>query len=56
MFKDLEVVQSFAGKTRVAMPVTSLTTEIHRLFVAAGMGGEDNAALMILFNGPRDEA
>lgn len=56
MLKDLEAVQSFAGKTRVAMPVTSLTTEIHRLFVAAGMGGEDNAALMKLFNGPRDEA
>ena len=56
MLKDLEAVQSFASKTRVAMPVTSLTTEIHRLFVAAGMGGEDNAALMKLFNGPRNEA
>ncbi|MBT8334489.1 MAG: NAD(P)-dependent oxidoreductase [Deltaproteobacteria bacterium] len=56
MLKDLEAVQSFASKTRVAMPVTSLTTEIHRLFVAAGKGGEDNAALMKLFNGPRDEA
>lgn len=55
MLKDLEAVQSFASKTRVAMPVTSLTTEIHRLFVAAGKGGDDNAALMKLFNGPRDE-
>ncbi len=56
MLKDLEAVQSFASKNRVAMPVTSLTTEIHRLFVGAGKGGDDNAALMKLFNGPRDEA
>jgi 2-hydroxy-3-oxopropionate reductase len=54
MLKDLEAVQAFASKTRTAMPVTSLTTEIHRLFVAAGKGGDDNAALMKLFNGPAD--
>ena len=53
---DLEAVQAFSSKTRVAMPVTALTTEIHRLFVAAGKGGDDNAALMKLFNGPIDEA
>ncbi len=56
MLKDLEAVQAFASKTRVAMPVTALTTEIHRLFVAAGKGGDDNAALMKFFNGPADEA
>jgi len=56
MLKDLEAVQAFSSKTRVAMPVTALTTEIHRLFVAAGKGGDDNAALMKLFNGPLDEA
>jgi len=56
MLKDLEAVQAFSSMTRVAMPVTALTTEIHRLFVAAGKGGDDNAALMKLFNGPVDEA
>ena len=56
MLKDLEAVQAFSSKTRVAMPVTALTTEIHRLFVAAGKGGDDNAALMKLFNGPADAA
>ena len=55
MLKDLEAVQAFAAQTRTAMPVTSLTTEIHRLFVAAGNGTDDNAALMKQFNGPRDE-
>lgn len=54
MLKDLLAVQAFAAKSGTAMPVTSLTTEIHRLFVAAGKGGEDNAALMKLFNGPAD--
>jgi 2-hydroxy-3-oxopropionate reductase len=54
MLKDLEAVQAFSSKTHVAMPVTALTTEIHRLFVAAGKGGDDNAALMKLFNGPVD--
>lgn len=53
---DLEAVKSFASKTRVAMPVSSLTTEIHRLFVAAGKGGDHNAAPMKLFNGPHDDA
>lgn len=55
MLKDMEAVQAFAAKNRVAMPLTGLTTEIHRLFVAAGKGGDDNAALMKLFNGPADE-
>ncbi len=55
MLKDMEAVQAFAAKNRVAMPLTSLTTEINRLFVAAGKGGDDNAALMKFFNGPADE-
>lgn len=54
MLKDLEAVRAFAARTGTAMPVTTLTAEIHRLFVAAGKGGEDNAALMKLFNGPKD--
>jgi len=56
MLKDLEAIQAFATKARVAMPVTSLTAEIHRMFVAAGKGDEDNTALMKQFNGPVDEA
>lgn len=55
MLKDMEAVQAFAAKNRVAMPLTSLTTEIHRLFVAVGKGDNDNAALMKFFNGPADE-
>ncbi len=55
MLKDMEAVQAFAAKNLVAMPLTSLTTEIHRLFVAAGKGGDDNAALMKLFNGPAED-
>lgn len=56
MLKDLEAVQAFASKGRVAMPLTGLTTEIHRLFVAAGKGDNDSAALMKLFNGPAEDA
>lgn len=54
MLKDLDAIRSFAGAAQVAMPLTALTAEIHRLFVAAGKGSEDNAALMKLFNGPAD--
>lgn len=54
MLKDLDAIQSFAGKVQVPMPLTAITTEIHRLFVSAGRGGEDNAALMKQFNGPAD--
>ncbi|MFT5111608.1 MAG: 2-hydroxy-3-oxopropionate reductase [Parasphingorhabdus sp.] len=54
MLKDLEAVQAFASKTGVSMPVTGLTTELHRMFVAAGKGGDDNAALMKFFNGPAE--
>lgn len=54
MLKDLEAVQAFASKSRTSMPVTALTTEIHRMFVAAGKGGDDNAALMKQFNGPAE--
>ncbi len=51
MLKDLESVQSFAALGRTALPVTGLITELHRLMVAAGIGGEDTAAMMKLFNG-----
>jgi hypothetical protein len=35
------------------MPVTAIVAEIHRAFVAGGLGGADSAALMRQFKGPR---
>lgn len=55
MLKDLESVQMFAMKTQTMMPITTLTTEINRMFCAAGKGDNDSAALMKQFNGPADE-
>jgi len=53
MLKDLDGVQALARATKTAMPVTAAIAEIHRAFVAAGQGGEDNAALMRQFDGPK---
>jgi 2-hydroxy-3-oxopropionate reductase len=53
MLKDLDSVQALARATKTAMPVTAAIAEIHRAFIAAGQGGEDNAALMRQFDGPR---
>jgi 2-hydroxy-3-oxopropionate reductase len=50
MLKDLEAVQRVAAATRTPMPLTGLVTELHRLLIAAGLGGEDNAAYMKLFD------
>ncbi|MDR3372145.1 MAG: NAD(P)-dependent oxidoreductase [Ancalomicrobiaceae bacterium] len=51
MLKDLEAVQAFAAVGRTPLPVTGLITELHRLMVAAGIGGEDTAAMMMQFDG-----
>ena len=51
MLKDLEAVQSFAAGQRVPLPLTGAVTELHRLFVAAGIGSEDSAAMMKYFEG-----
>lgn len=51
MVKDLNGVQDLARRTHTAMPLTALTAEIHRMMTAAGLGGEDQAALMAFFRG-----
>lgn len=55
MVKDLNGAQDLARRTHTAMPLTSLCAEIHRMLTAAGLGGEDQAALMEFFRGPNKE-
>ena len=50
MLKDLEAVQRYAMALRTPMPLTGLVTELHRIMVAAGLGPEDSAACMKLFD------
>lgn len=50
MLKDLEATQRFAASLRTPMPLTGLVTELHRIMVAAGIGAEDSAAYMKLFD------
>jgi 2-hydroxy-3-oxopropionate reductase len=52
MVKDLNGAQELARRTNTAMPLTALCAEIHRMMTAAGLGGEDQAALMEFFKGP----
>ena len=52
MVKDLDGARELARQTEVTMPLTALAAEIHRLLTKAGLGGEDQAALMEYFNGP----
>lgn len=49
MVKDLNAVQDLARLTHTAMPLTAVCAEVHRLLTAAGLGGEDQAALMEYF-------
>lgn len=51
MVKDLAFAQDLARQTGTSMPLTSLCMEIHKMLTAAGLGGEDQAALMEFFNG-----
>ncbi len=51
MVKDLNGAQDLARRTNTAMPMTAICAEVHRLLTAAGLGGEDQAALMEYFNG-----
>ncbi len=55
MVKDLNGAQDLARRTHTAMPLTALCAEVHRLLTAAGLGGEDQAALMEFFKGPNKE-
>lgn len=55
MVKDLNGALDLARINNTAMPLTSLCAEIHRMLTAAGLGGEDEAALMEFFKGPDKE-
>lgn len=55
MVKDLNGAQDLARLTHTAMPLTGLCLEIHKMLTAAGLGGEDQAALMEFFQGPDKE-
>ena len=55
MVKDLNGAQDLARLTNTSMPLTATCAEVHRLLTAAGLGGEDQAALMEYFNGPNTE-
>lgn len=51
MVKDLAFAQDLSRQTGTSMPMTSLCMEIHKMLTAAGLGGEDQAAVMEFFNG-----
>ena len=51
MLKDLEAVQAFAQGQRLPLPLAGTVSELHRTFVAAGLGPEDTAAMMRQFDG-----
>lgn len=53
MVKDLNAAQDLARRTNTPMPLTAVCAEIHRLLTAAGLGGEDQAALMEFFKATR---
>lgn len=55
MVKDLNAVQDLARRTNTAMPLTAICAEIHRLLTAAGLGGEDQAALMEFFTPKKED-
>lgn len=52
MVKDLNGAQDLARRTNTSMPMTAICAEVHRLLTSAGLGGEDQAALMEYFEGP----
>jgi 2-hydroxy-3-oxopropionate reductase len=54
MVKDLNGAQDLARLSHTAMPLTATCAEVHRLLTAAGLGGEDQAALMEYFKGPKE--
>ena len=51
MLKDLDSLQAFALKTKTPLPMMGQVVEIHRLLVAAGLGGKDSAEMMRLLDG-----
>ncbi|MCL6282474.1 NAD(P)-dependent oxidoreductase [Ruegeria sp. 2012CJ41-6] len=55
MVKDLNAVNDLSRQTGTSMPMTAICTEIHRMLTAAGLGGEDEAAVMEFFKGAKEE-
>ena len=55
MVKDLNGALDLARASDTSMPMTALCAEIHRMLTAAGLGGEDQAAVMEYFKGPNKE-
>jgi 2-hydroxy-3-oxopropionate reductase len=55
MVKDLNGAADLARLSHTPMPLTALCAEVHRMLTAAGLGGEDQAALMEFFKGPNKE-
>lgn len=55
MVKDLNGAADLARLTHTPMPLTALCAEVHRMLTAAGLGGQDQAALMEFFKGPDKE-
>lgn len=55
MVKDLNMAAELSRETGTSMPMTALCAEIHRMLTAAGLGGEDQAAVMEFFGGAREE-
>jgi len=56
MLKDLETVQAAAVAARVALPLTSLIADLHRMLVAGGLGAADSAEYVRLFDLAREDA
>lgn len=56
MVKDLNAAQDLARLSHTPMPLTALCAEVHRMLTSAGLGGEDQAALMEFFKGPDKES
>jgi len=55
MVKELNAVNDLARQVGTSMPMTALCAEIHRMLTAAGLGGEDQAAVMEFFQGAKEE-
>ena len=53
--KNLNAAQDLARRTNSAMTLSAICAEVHCLLTAAGLGGEDQAALMEFFNRPKPE-
>lgn len=51
MLKDLEAVQAFSQGQRLPLPLAGAVSELHRTFVAAGLGAQDTAEMMRQFSG-----